>query len=162
AGLLVTRTPSSRPTAVAPLSLHALILPPEGMYLTDTLALSPDGRQLAFVAAEPTGRKHLRIRALHSPTPPSFPNTPRPHTPGRGALVGLRDGQHTASFHNGRLPRVPAPGGAVTTICQTATTAGGSWNREDVIIFAQQDGPMMRVAANGGRPEPLTTFDRTL
>ena len=54
-GLLVTRTRTSAAPATSPLALHALILPPEGMYLTDTLALSPDGRRLAFVAADPTG-----------------------------------------------------------------------------------------------------------
>jgi Tol biopolymer transport system component len=156
-GLLIARTKPSTTPPAALLSLHALILPPEGMYLTDTLALSPDGRRLAFVAAEPTGRKHLWVRALDARTPQSIANTD-----GASEPFWSPDGQQLAFFANGRLNRVAATGGAVTTICQTGTTAGGSWNREDVIVFAQQDGPMMRVAASGGRPEPLTTFDRNL
>src|SRR5262245_47165578 len=156
-GLLVARTRTSTPSAAAPLSLHSLLLPPEGMYLTDTLALSPDGRRLAFVAAEPTGRKHLWVRALDSRTPQSLANTD-----GASEPFWSPDGQQIAFFANGRLNRVAATGGAVTAICQAGTTAGGSWNREDVIVFAQQDGPMLRVAASGGRPEPLTTFDRNL
>jgi serine/threonine-protein kinase len=61
------RSPSLTATSPAGgVALHAVILPPEGMYLTDALALSPDGRRLAFIAAESTGRKHLWVRALDS------------------------------------------------------------------------------------------------
>ena len=156
-GLVVDRMRSTAPpgSASAPLSLHALILPPEGMYLTDTLALSPDGRQLAFVAAEPTGRKRLWLRALDAKTPQSVADTD-----GASEPFWSPDGQQIAFFAGGRLKRVAAAGGGVTTICDAGTTAGGSWNRDDVIVFARQDGPMMRVAAGGGRPEPLTAFDR--
>ena len=46
------------------------------------------------------------------------------------------------------------------TICESGNGAGGTWNRDDVIVFSPLDGPLMRVAASGGRPEPLTAFDR--
>src|SRR5262245_2306568 len=149
------RPSPSSPTST--LALHALILPPEGMYLTDTLALSPDGRRLAFVAAEPTGRKHLWVRLLDSKSPQSLADTDGASDP-----FWSPDGEQIAFFAGGRLKRVAAGGGTVTAICDVGTTAGGTWNRDGVIVFAQQDGPMLRVAASGGRPEPLTTFDRGL
>jgi eukaryotic-like serine/threonine-protein kinase len=155
AAVLIVDRVRSRAPAAPPLALHALILPPEGMYLTDTLALSPDGRTLAFVAADPTGRRRLWIRALQSNQPQSLANTDGASDP-----FWSPDGQQIAFFAGGRLERVPASGGAITTVCEAGTTAGGSWGSNDVIIFAQQDGPMMRVNAGGGRPEPLTSFDR--
>ena len=62
------RRSAARATAPAapPLALHALVLPPDGQYLTNTLALSPDGKRLAFVAADPSGRQRLWIRPLDS------------------------------------------------------------------------------------------------
>jgi serine/threonine protein kinase len=44
--------------------LHAFLLPPDGNYLTGGLALSPDGRTLAFVAADANGDRQLWVRAL--------------------------------------------------------------------------------------------------
>ena len=117
------------------------ILPPEGMYLTDTLALSPDGRRLAFVAADPTGRKQLWVRAARREDAAAARRHRRRQ---RTVLVAGRPADRV--LRRRPLKRVAAAGGAVTTICETGTTAGGSWNRDDVIVFAQQDGPMMRVA----------------
>lgn len=152
--LVVDRVRSSAPPP-PDLALHALILPPEGMYLTDTLALSPDGQKLAFVAADPTGRRRLWIRALASSVPESLADTDGASDP-----FWSPDGQHLAFFAGARLKRVAASGGAVTPLCEVRTSAGGTWNSDDVIVFAQQDGPMMRIAAAGGRAEPLTSFDR--
>jgi Tol biopolymer transport system component len=143
------------PAAAPPLSIQAHLLPPEGMYLTDTMALSPDGRTLAFVATDPTGRRSLWLRPLDATVPQRLDGTDDASDP-----FWSPDGQQVAFFAEGRLKRVPAAGGAVTTLCQVRTGAGGSWNADQVIVFAQEDGPMMRIAAGGGQPEPLTTFDR--
>ena len=37
--------------------------------------------------------------------------------------------------------------------------AGGSWNRDDVILFAQATAPIYRLSAVGGTPVPATTLD---
>jgi RNA polymerase sigma factor (TIGR02999 family) len=39
------------------------------------------------------------------------------------------------------------------------TVVGGSWNREDVIVFADSARGLMQVSASGGVASPLTTFD---
>jgi Tol biopolymer transport system component len=143
--------------AAAPPRVHALIPPPDGMYLTDTLALSPDGRRLAVVAAEPAGRRRLWIRSLDSAVPQLVADTDGASDP-----FWSPDGGHVAFFAGGRLKRVPAGGGSVTTICEIGAAAGGTWNADDVILFGQLDAPLMRVAATGGRAEPVTALDRAL
>jgi Tol biopolymer transport system component len=147
---------SGTPPADA-LQLHAFILPPDGIYLTNTLALSPDARRLAFVAADGTGRRQLWIRDLNGSTARVIANTDNASEP-----FWSPDGNDVAFFAAGQLKRVPASGGAVAVICDSGAGAGGTWNRENVIVFSPLNGPLMRVAAGGGRPEPLTAFDRTL
>jgi Tol biopolymer transport system component len=141
----------------ARLRLHALIAPPEGMYLTDTLALSPDASRLAFVAADVTGRRRLWLRPLSANRADAIADTDNASDP-----FWSPDGDQIAFFADGKLKRVPAAGGSVTTITEVSNAAGGSWNPSGVILFAQLDAPLMRVASSGGAAEPVTAFDRGL
>ena len=65
----------SNPEPSSPLQLRALILPPAGMFLTDTLALSPDGQRVAFVAADATGQRQLWMRPLAANTAQAIAGT---------------------------------------------------------------------------------------
>ena len=153
--LILDRLRSPQAPAAPPLALHALILPPDGQYLTNTLALSPDGKRLAFVAADPSGRQRLWMRPLDSAVA-----RPLAGTDDAGDPFWSADSNHIAFFAAGRLKRIAADGGAAATICDVVNGAGGSWNRDDTIVYAQLDGPLMRVAGAGGRPEPITAIDR--
>jgi eukaryotic-like serine/threonine-protein kinase len=137
--------------------LHALILPPSGMYLTNTLALSRDGLRLAFVAADATGKRQLWIRPLASAVPQALAGTDDASDP-----FWSPDGQQIAFFAQGKLRRTTMSGATVADIADVGNGAGGTWNSAGVIVFGRLDGPLMRVAAAGGRPEPLTTFDAAL
>jgi dipeptidyl aminopeptidase/acylaminoacyl peptidase len=45
-------------------------------------------------------------------------------------------------------------------ICEAGAGAGGTWNADGVIVFnPHQQGHLMRVAASGGLPEPVTTLN---
>ena len=45
-------------------------------------------------------------------------------------------------------------------ICEVPLNlAGGTWNRNDVIAFSLNGGPLMRVSATGGEPEVTTVLD---
>jgi Tol biopolymer transport system component len=133
------------------------MLPPEGKYLTDTLALSPDGRLLAFVAADDSGRRQLWLRRLDASVAQALDGTDGASDP-----FWSPDGQHVAFFAGTRLKRIGVAGGSPATICELRNGAGGTWGADDQIVFAQLDGPIMRVAATGGRAEPLAAFDRAL
>lgn len=140
-----------------PIRLHALLLPPEGNYLTGGLALSPDARALAFVAADASGEHQLWIRALDAARA-----QPVAGTDGATDVFWSPDGSQLAFFAGNQLKRVNVSGGAVSVICEAGAGAGASWNRDGVIVFQpHQQGNLMRVSASGGRPEPATTLDAT-
>ena len=71
-------------------------------------------------------------------------------------------GAEVAFFANDELKRVPIGGGGATVISEAGIGAGGTWNADGVIVFQpHQQGRLMRVAAAGGLPEPVTTLDAT-
>jgi Tol biopolymer transport system component len=143
------------PQVVDPLRLRALILPPENSYLTDGLALSPDGRQLVFVAADANGERQLWIRRLDAARA-----TPLDGTTGATGPFWSPSGDEIAFFASNALRRIAAGGGSATTIADAGIGAGGTWNADGVIVFQpHQQGRLMRVRASGGTPEPATTLD---
>ena len=61
-----------------------------------------------------------------------------------------------------RLWKVPAEGGRRDLAVPGDRGVGGTWGRDDVIVFAPTaSGPLFRVPASGGSPEPVTTLDAT-
>ena len=137
------------------LRLHALLLPPENSFLTGGVALSPDGRTLAFIATDANGERQLWVRHLDAPRA-----LPLDGTNGASDPFFSPAGNEVAFFAGGDLKRISISGGAVTVICEAGAGAGGTWNRDGVIVFnPHQQGHLMRVAAAGGLPEPVTTLD---
>ena len=58
----------------------------------------------------------------------------------------------------GKLKKIPAAGGAVQVVTQTAADfRGGTWGPDDTIVFATGSEPLQRVASAGG---PVTTIER--
>ena len=50
-------------------------------------------------------------------------------------------------------------GGPTQTVCEASGLGGGTWNRDNVIVFSAGTGPLFRVQAEGGTPAQLTTLD---
>ena len=60
----------------------------------------------------------------------------------------------------GKLKKIGIAGGAAQTLCEIAGVAvSGTWSRDDVILFGQAPGGIMRVSANGGPASPVTVPD---
>lgn len=56
-----------------------------------------------------------------------------------------------------KLKKISINGGAPVNICGlTSPMVGGYWDSKGSILFGQNGGPIMRVSANGGIPEPIT------
>jgi Tol biopolymer transport system component len=143
------------PRAADPLRLHAVMLPPEGNFLTDGLALSPDGRFLVFVAADANGERQLWVRQLDTARP-----TPLDGTTGATGPFFSPSGDEIAFFANNQLRRIPAGGGSATTIADAGIGAGGTWSAGGTIVYQPfQQGRLMRVQASGGTPQPATALD---
>ncbi|HUQ86401.1 MAG TPA: protein kinase [Vicinamibacterales bacterium] len=141
-------------TATTPPALHALLLPPENNYLTGGLALSPDARTLAFVTSDANGERQIWIRPLDADRA-----QPIEGTGGASDPFWSPSGSELAFFANDQLKRIAVGGGPATVLCDAGAGAGGSWSATGTIVFQpHQQGPLMRVAASGGRPEPATTL----
>jgi Tol biopolymer transport system component len=113
------------------------------------LALSPDGRQLAFSAGPPPA---LYLRSMDDLDP-----RPLKGTEGAAPIgpVFSPDGQSIAFWSNQdqSLKRISVAGGAPLMLCPTDLPSGLTWS-SDAIVFANSDG-IYRVAPEGGQPEIL-------
>jgi Tol biopolymer transport system component len=119
------------------------------------VAISPDGSRIVFVASDVSGRGGLWVRSLSDTTPRLLAKTSDATYP-----FWSPDSQHIAFFAQGKLKRVPASGGDVDEICAATDGRGGAWSRRGVIVFAPTVGSaLMRVAADGGEPSPVTKVD---
>jgi serine/threonine protein kinase/Tol biopolymer transport system component len=138
------------------------VAPPEGAALTSNspnapqLAVSPDGRQVAFIADEMGRSRDLWVRPLGSLTAQKLDRTEGARFP-----FWSPDSQSIGFFADGKLKRIPVSGGSPLTICDAPNGEGGTWNREGVIVFAPDSaGPLHRVLAAGGVSAPVTTVDK--
>jgi eukaryotic-like serine/threonine-protein kinase len=134
------------------------VLPPAGHNFEPSsgfAALSPDGQRLAFVATGPVGRRLLWVRALDALTALPLGGSDDASFP-----FWSPDGRVLGFFAAGKLRRINADGGDLRTIVDAPEGMGGTWNRDDVIVFApaKGDGPLYRVSASGGAAVPATTL----
>jgi serine/threonine-protein kinase len=147
------------PAPSSPVTRFALALG-EGQQITivnnQTLAISPDGTHLAYVAFR-GGTQQLYLRAMDS-----LEAMPVPGTQGTASAfspVFSPDGQSIAflSQADRAVKKVAVSGGAVVTICPVVDALprvlGMTWDAGG-IVFGQGKG-IMRVSANGGQPEVL-------
>ncbi len=132
-----------------------LIQPPEGGRFDDTPAISADGRQLVYVATDDTGIDSLWLRPLDALEARQLPGTEDASYP-----FWSPDSRFIAFFAGGELRKIDVAGGRPQTICAAPLGRGGTWNADGVIVFAgtNVDG-LLRVAASGGTPVAITTFD---
>ncbi len=118
-------------------------------------ALSPDGRQLVFVAAG-DGASRLWLRSLSTTTA-----QPLAGTEGAQFPFWAPDSRAVAFFADSQLKRLDLGGGAPRALATALLGRGGSWNADGVVLFAPIiDSPLFRVAAAGGDAAPVTTLDR--
>jgi len=122
---------------------------------TLNFTLSPNGRQLAFLAPGTDGRNLVWVRALDSLEPRPLPGTENVSGP---PVFWSPDSRFIAFQTGSKLKKIDISGGPSQDICDTsATVLGGAWNRDSVIIFGTDGDGIMQVSAAGGVPVLLTT-----
>ena len=117
------------------------------------VALSADGRRLVYVA-QVGQTTQLFLRPMDQDEP-----TPLLGTEGASGPFFSPDGQWVAFFANDKLLKISLDGGRPVTICDVPARAarGGSWGDDGQIVFNPTfTSGLVRVAATGGRPTPIT------
>ena len=115
--------------------------------------LSPDGTRLVYVS-----QNRLFTRRLDQAKAVELVGTQGATSP-----FFSPDGEWVAFFSLGKLKKISVEGGSPIVLCNaTSSFTGGSWGQDGNIIAAlNAAGPLMRVSASGGTPEPVTELDRT-
>ena len=163
---LVTASMALRQDLPEPAVVEFVIPPPEnasfggpiggGTGTATQLAISPDGRHIVFVAgASPDYRLWLRPVASQSMMPIAG-------TDGASFPFWSPDSQFIGFFAAGKLKKVPIGGGPAVTLCDAPSGRGGSWSRDNVILFSPASSAgtgLMRVSSSGGSPIATTTVD---
>jgi serine/threonine protein kinase/Tol biopolymer transport system component len=134
------------PTVVATPSAIALSVPDP--------ALSPDGRQLAFVADRVrNGHSVLWVRSVDALDARVVDGTD-----GASYPFWSPDSASIAFFQGNKLKLVSVDGSRVREICDAPGARGGTWNADQVILFASgANAGIVRVSANGGQAAVVTT-----
>jgi Tol biopolymer transport system component/predicted Ser/Thr protein kinase len=122
--------------------------------LSGAMALSSDGRFLAYVASIPEGKRILWVRPLDSVTEQSLSGTEDATFP-----FWSPDSRYIGFFANDRLKKIAVAGGPALTICPAVDARGGTWSRDGSILFALRNSPIYRVAETGGSAVEVTKLD---
>jgi serine/threonine-protein kinase len=151
--------PRATPPPPAPV-VRFLVTPPTGLSpvspqnATQNVAISADGTQLAYRSTDGAIARSLDDVAL---------------TLLRAIRLGpfflSPDGRWLGFVDTNGLQKVPVAGGPAVVVAAVARSApgflaaGASWGRDDVIVFADDNG-LSRVSAGGGVPERLLDSSR--
>ena len=136
----------------APAPVHPLrvsILPPEKHSFDPlSIALSPDGTKLAFVASAAGGAPQLWVRPLDSTAA-----QPLAGTDDAGFPFWSPDSRSLGFFAQGKLRIIDASGGAVQTLADAPQPRGGAWGPSGTILYTPDSlCAMFRIPAAGGTP----------
>jgi Tol biopolymer transport system component len=148
----------ARERAAAPASPVRLsvVLPPDAplaVYGPHSLAISPDGTRLVYVA-EKGGGTQLYMRALGE-----LQAVPVGDTVGASSPFFSPDSRWLGFFAGLKLKKVRVEGGPSQAICDASDVRGATWSRDDTIVFGSGTSGLKRVPAAGGSPKILTTPD---
>jgi serine/threonine protein kinase len=131
------------------------IAPPEKNSFGSFLALSPDGRKVAFSAVGENGANRLWVRSLDTLEARNLADV------GTGAfLFWSPDSRYIAFQADGKLKKVEASGGPPQNLCDSPSgqIVGGGWNAQGTILVGGASG-LWKVPEAGGSPSQVTSPD---
>jgi serine/threonine protein kinase len=116
-----------------------------------SLAISPDGHKVVFVANN-EGGSQLWLRSLDSVSA-----RPLAGTDGARFPFWSPDNRSIGFFAEGKLKRMDIDAGSVRPLADAVIGQGGTWNADGIIVFAPNPaGGLRRVSANGGESTVIT------
>jgi hypothetical protein len=124
-------------------------------FFGSALEISPDGHSLAFTAIDQIGKRSLWVRPLDAVSARPLEGTEDATFP-----FWSEDGRSIGFESEGKLKTIEASGGPATVVADAPSYAGGTWNRQGVILFAPEVRKgLYQVTASGGTPVPVMTLD---
>jgi len=139
-----------RTSAPEPMEVRLDVIVPPTIQ-PESLAISPDGRVLAFVATS-EGKSRLWVRPLNDTEARVLPGTDNARYP-----FWSPNGRSIGFTVDTDLKRVDVASGVVQMVLAGGSAYGGVWLPDDSILAtALASSPLTRVAAGGGPPTPLT------
>jgi Tol biopolymer transport system component len=134
---------------------------PAGLRLADPplgVAVSPDGRFIAFTATQGDNAPQLWVRPLDTLEPRLLAGTEDATLP-----FWSPDSRFLGFFAAGKLKRVAVEGSAPPQIvCDAIDSRGGTWNQTGDILFAPfHQSALYKVPAAGGEPVQVTHLEKT-
>jgi hypothetical protein len=132
-----------------------VIASPEKATDVSAPVIAPDGRTVVFLASF-EGKRFVYARPLDSLTAQRLAGTD-------GAILPFwsPDSRYLAFFTENKLKKIEVTGGSPQTICDARSPNGGTWNREGVILFGEENAPIQRVSASGGSATPALKLDES-
>jgi Tol biopolymer transport system component len=125
--------------------------------LAGFVALSRDGTKLAFTSV--VGGNSVVLRPMDQ-----FEGKRLTGSEGAEFPVFSPDGAwiaYTARTSPPTIKKIPVAGGTPITVGRGSFGGGGAWDslgNDDIIVYGSSQG-LMRLSADGGTPQPLTTVD---
>ena len=146
--------------AVPPPVVRSSILPPDKTQLDPNtggaMALSPDGRRIAFAARDEGGKQMLWVRALDALTAQPLAGTDDATHP-----FWSPDSRFIGFFSGGKLRKIDANGGPPQALCEATSGRGGTWSEAGIILFTPSPtDAIYKVPAAGGAPVAVTEFEK--
>jgi len=134
-----------------PPTVQMTILTPGEMEVQD-LAVSPDGRVLAYTAAT-RGETRLWIRPLNQ-----LESRELLGTEGASMPFWSPDSRSIGFFAGGKLKTIGLDGRPAMTIANAPQPHGGSWSTDGAILFGPDALGLQRVGSAGGEPVRVTSI----
>jgi serine/threonine-protein kinase len=120
-----------------------------------TLAISPDGKRLAFISPGPDGKDHLALRLLDDSRSTVFAETA-----GAEAPFFSPDNHWIAFFADGKLKKISVEGGTPVALANARNPRGGAWSENGNILFAPENRVgLSQISQSGGTPQTATVLD---
>jgi hypothetical protein len=144
-----------------PTVLRATLLPPPDTAFdfvgdfSGPPVLSPDGTRVAFAARGPKERNSIWVRRLDSARAEKLVGTD-----GAFALFWSADGRFIGFFAESKLRKISASGGPVTVLADAPNARGGTWSKDNMIVYAPDyRDSLWKISAAGGTASRATALD---
>ena len=126
-----------------------LLAPPGvsfGRAVTD-MAISPDGKLVAFVASDTVAGRRLWVRGVDRENA-----RPLEKTDNASYLFWAPDSRRVGFFADGKLMTVNVVSGAVRTLADAPLPRGGAWGDGAILYQPRSLGPLWSIPPEGGEP----------